>query len=155
VIGLIHFVRVLCGAFLLLNGLNMWFGFLPISHPTEGPAYILMSGLVGSGLFSWVKYIEVIVGIALMLNVFVPLALVLIAPLVVVILYVDFALLGTTQSVIFGVVMLFLWLVPVYGYLSYYLRMLTFRAKPKIVSSKELDGIFSVRHPSEAGDDPI
>ncbi|OYW84980.1 MAG: hypothetical protein B7Z20_09925, partial [Sphingobium sp. 32-64-5] len=84
--------RIFLGLFLLANGLNFWFHWLPISPPQSEAANRLMDGLVFSGLFGVVKYVEILAGIALLANRFVPLALAAMMPLTVVICYVDYVL---------------------------------------------------------------
>lgn len=133
-IKLVHAVRIVLGVFLLLNGLNMWFGFLPISSPSEGPAFELMNGLVLSGLFEFVKIIEIVTGLFLILNIFVPLSLALMAPLVFVIVFTDFILLGTANAIAFGVAMLVLWGIPTWAYLPYFAGLLRMKAQPECVS---------------------
>ena len=55
--------RIFLGLFLLANGLNFWFHWLPITPPDSETATRLMDGLVFSGLFGVVKYVEVITGL--------------------------------------------------------------------------------------------
>lgn len=137
-ITMIHVVRLVLGLFLFLNGVNLWLGIIPIQHPQSGPAYVLMHGLVGSGLFAYVKFVEILTGALLLSNFFVPLALVLVAPLVVVIAYTDMVLLQTPQGFLFGILMVVLWAIPAWGYLPHYLGMLTMKSSPKLVSIDEI-----------------
>lgn len=130
----VHAIRILLGVFLFLNGMNMWLGILPISSPTSGPAFDLMNGLVLSGLFEYVKIIEIVTGLLLMFNIFVPLALALMAPLVFVIAYTDFILLGTPNAIAFGVAMVVLWGIPTWAYLPYFYGLLRMKAQPECVS---------------------
>ena len=98
--------RVFLGLFLLANGLNFWFHWLPITPPDSEAATRLMDGLVFSGLFGVVKYVEVASGVLLLVNRFVPLALAIMLPLSVVIAFVDFVLIGTREAATFAALLL-------------------------------------------------
>ncbi len=71
-LGLIYFAAGLAG---LLNKIPQ--------EPMEGAAALYMSGLGGSYLITLVKLTEVTVGVLLLANRFVPLALLIIAPVVI------------------------------------------------------------------------
>ena len=75
-------LRIFLGLFLLANGLNFWFHWLPITPPDSETATRLMDGLVFSGLFGVVKYVEVLAGVLLLANRFVPLMLVVSFPVI-------------------------------------------------------------------------
>jgi uncharacterized membrane protein YphA (DoxX/SURF4 family) len=78
-----HVARVLMGLIFFVFGLNGFLHFLP-NPPLEGKAMEFIGALIGTGyLFSLVKGVEVVVGALLLTNRFVPLALALIAPIVV------------------------------------------------------------------------
>lgn len=73
--------RFLLGTIFFVFGLNGFFGFLP-APPLEGPAGAFAGALVASGyMFPLIKGTEVLVGLALLANRFVPLALVVLAPI--------------------------------------------------------------------------
>lgn len=75
--------RLLLGVIFFVFGLNGFLGFLP-SPPLEGEAAVFIGGLATAGyMFPLVKGIEVLVGVALLAGRFVPLALVLLAPITV------------------------------------------------------------------------
>lgn len=67
-------VRILFGIFLLIFGLNKFIGFLPMP-PIEGDGGTLMGIYASSGFFTIIGVLEILGGIALLLNKFVPLAL--------------------------------------------------------------------------------
>ena len=75
--------RLLLGAIFTVFGLNGFFHFLP-QPPPSGMAAVFLGGLSASGyMFPLIKGTEVIVGLLLLSNRFVPLALTVLAPVVV------------------------------------------------------------------------
>jgi hypothetical protein len=75
--------RLLLGAIFTLFGLNGFFHFLP-APPPQGLAAAFVGGLASSGyFFPLLKGTEVIAGLLLLGNRFVPLALTVLAPIVV------------------------------------------------------------------------
>lgn len=76
-------LRYLLGTVFFVFGLNGFLHFIPMP-PIEGPAGAFLGALVGTGyLFQLVKAVEVVAGVMLLANRFVPLALTLLAPIVV------------------------------------------------------------------------
>jgi hypothetical protein len=76
-------LRYLVGIIFFVFGLNGFLHFLPMP-PLEGPAGAFLGALVASGyLFQLVKAVEVAAAVMLLANRFVPLALTLLAPIVV------------------------------------------------------------------------
>lgn len=74
--------RVLLGLIFLVFGLNFFFQFLPTPPQTGGAAESFTNGLFLSGyFFTFLKAIEIILGIALLTGAFVPLALVILMPI--------------------------------------------------------------------------
>lgn len=71
--------RVLLGFVLFASGLAGLLNLIP-PQPLEGPGALFMTGLGGSYLITFVKLTEVITGLLLLSNRFVPLALVIAAP---------------------------------------------------------------------------
>ena len=77
-------VRILLGLNFLVFGLNGFFQFIPMEGPSSPNAQAYMSGLIASGYFFPVlKITEVLASICLLFNQFVPLALILLAPITV------------------------------------------------------------------------
>lgn len=75
--------RILLGLIFLVFGLNGFLNFIPVP-PMEGPSAQFLGALAATGyMFPLIKGIEVIVGILLLLNKKVPLALILLAPITV------------------------------------------------------------------------
>ncbi len=76
--------RVLLGFILFASGLAGLLNLIPPPpEPMQGAAALYMSGLGGTYLITLVKLTEVAVGALLLANRFVPLALVIIAPVVI------------------------------------------------------------------------
>ncbi|HYP90289.1 MAG TPA: DoxX family protein [Polyangiaceae bacterium] len=75
--------RLLLGAIFTVFGLNGFFHFLPMPPPS-GLAAAFLGGLAASGyMFPLIKGTEVLMGLLLLSNRFVPLALTILAPIVV------------------------------------------------------------------------
>jgi uncharacterized membrane protein YphA (DoxX/SURF4 family) len=75
--------RLVLGLVFFVFGLNGFLHFLP-QPPLTGPAGAFVGALVGSGyLFPLLKGTEVLAGSLLLANLFVPLALTLLAPIIV------------------------------------------------------------------------
>jgi uncharacterized membrane protein YphA (DoxX/SURF4 family) len=87
-----HIARVLMGIAFLIFGLNGFLNFMPA--PKDMPQDILevMGAMNKAGFFKVVSGVEVLVGVLLLVNRFVPLALALIAPIIVAILTFHIAL---------------------------------------------------------------
>ncbi|WP_336981904.1 hypothetical protein [Altererythrobacter fulvus] len=87
-----HFCRLLFGAWFLFSGL--WHFFWPWLQPMGNTpeAIAFTKALLASGLFDWVKAIEVVTGITLLLNRAMPLTILAIVPLNIVIVYWNVAL---------------------------------------------------------------
>ena len=70
-------------SYFFVFGLNGFFNFIPMPPPPE-PALKFLVALIGTGyLFPLIKGIEVLCGLALLSGLFVPLTLVVLAPIVV------------------------------------------------------------------------
>jgi uncharacterized membrane protein YphA (DoxX/SURF4 family) len=87
-----HIARVLMGIAFLIFGLNGFLNFIPA--PKDMPQDILsvMGAMAKGGFFTVVSAAEVLVAVLLLINRFVPLALALIAPIIVGILTFHIAL---------------------------------------------------------------
>ena len=79
-----HIARYLLGGGFVLIGLNGFLQFLPAPPPPPPPALSFLSALLATGyMIPLLKGIEVIAGVFLLGNRFVPLALALLAPVLV------------------------------------------------------------------------
>jgi len=75
--------RLLLGAAFVLFSANYFVPFLPQPAPPPAEAMAFIGAFVGSGLLTLVKVIELAAGLLLISNRFVPLALALLAPILV------------------------------------------------------------------------
>ena len=100
--------RLLLGLMFTVFGANMWFHFIPIPPPPDGPAKDFMFALYGSGYLDVVKVLEVAGGLLLLSGRFVNLALLLLGPVVVNIALYHFLLVkgGYEMPVVLGVLSL-------------------------------------------------
>src|SRR6202161_2640986 len=99
----IVFIRLYLGAWMLLNGLNHFVPIFP--QPMGGPdrSSQLLVTLIETGLFTLVKSTEIAVGAMLLLDLFVPLALVLAMPVSVVVWYNHAILVGRPFDFTMGI----------------------------------------------------
>ena len=75
--------RILLGGMFVFSGLNGFFNFMPM-EPPQGAAGQFMGGLAAAGyFFPLLKGTETLVGLALLVGRFVPLALTVLAPIMV------------------------------------------------------------------------
>lgn len=122
-------LRILFGAYYLANGLNFFFNFVPLAPPQNEVANVLMSGFIRSGMFELVKIIEVVTGVLLIANLYVPLALICSFPLTVIIAYIDVFILGwELYGWINGGLFFIVHATLLCLYLPYYRSMLVMRA---------------------------
>lgn len=123
--------RVLLGLLFFVFGLNGFLNFIPTPPKDAMPAGLVAfsEAMMKTGyLFQLVKGTEVIVGLLLLLNRFVPLALVVLAPVIVNIVAVHAFL--APSGLVMGVVILALELYLAWAYRSAYRGMLAARATP-------------------------
>lgn len=95
-------LRVFLGLFLIANGLNFWLHFLPLDRPPNDLANQLMDALIATGLIEMVKFVEMGAGLALLANRWVPLAMLVLTPLSVIIVWLDFVLIASPQTIVYG-----------------------------------------------------
>lgn len=102
--------RILLGLGFLVFGLNAFLHFIPGSTtPPPGIAGQFMQAMVASHYAEVVAVFQIVAGVLLLLNLYVPLALVLLGPVLVNILL--FHLLMMPSTILPGVVFTLLWLV--------------------------------------------
>lgn len=123
-----HIARVLLGLVFFVFGLNGFLNFLP-QPPHEGAAAAFLGALAATGyMFPLIKATEVIAGAMLLSNRFVPLALLLLAPIVVNIAAFNVALAGSGYGLVVAIVALGGFLA--WRYRSAWQGVLAVRARP-------------------------
>lgn len=117
--------RILLGALFIVFGANFFFQFLAMPAPEGAAAQAFMGGLFQTGyFFPFMKAVEVIAGLALVTGLFAPLALVVLAPIVLnIVLYHRFLAPGGPLDL----VLLVLLVVAAYGYRNAYRPLLKAR----------------------------
>ena len=116
------------GGWFLFHGLNHWLQFFVQPAGSGQGMHDLISVLIDSGMFNVVKAIEVVAGVMLLANRFVPLAIVIAFPVTVVISYMNFTM-GDRFGVFVGCVSILLNVAMAIGYLDRYLPMLVYDAE--------------------------
>ncbi len=123
--------RVLLGLVFFVFGLNGFLWFIPAPPPDQMPKALVefSTAMMNTGfLFQLVKGTEVAMGLLLLLNRFVPLALVVLAPVIVNIVLVH--LLLAPSGAVMAIVILALELYLAWSYRSAFRPMLAARAVP-------------------------
>ncbi|MGV3554952.1 MAG: hypothetical protein ACO1OD_06820 [Croceibacterium sp.] len=130
---LVHAARVLFGVNFLLNGINWWWKILPypsIGDPPGGPPFV--QAMIDTGfLFDGIKVVEVVTGLAILANRYVPLALAVAFPVTVAAWAVDIGLLGQSlRAQVMGWAVLTMNAFLMLAYFSSYRSMFERRASP-------------------------
>jgi uncharacterized membrane protein YphA (DoxX/SURF4 family) len=123
-------LRILFGLHFLVNGANFFFHFFNVPPPQNPLATEFMKAMVETGVvFTAVKTVEVVAGAALLVNRFVPLALVVALPVSVTVFFIDVFLIGTWfGGWVLGAGTLLLNVVLLLAYLKHYRPMLCAKA---------------------------
>jgi DoxX len=117
--------RLQLGAWMVVNGLNHWLPIFPQPLSSTPKTSLLLVALIESGLFGLVKAVELFGGVLLLLNLYVPLALVLLLPMSIVVYYFNAVLQGRWNEVLYmGTLCLYLNIILMFAYIRYYLPML-------------------------------
>lgn len=120
--------RLLLGLMFLVFGLNGFLNFMPAPKDMPQDIMTVMGAMVNAGYMTVVSATEVIVAVMLLANRFVPLALALLAPIVVGIITFHVAL--APQTIAPGVVVLGMELYLAWAYRSAFRPMLRMRVTP-------------------------
>ncbi len=119
--------RLLLGLLFVTFGLNFFLHFLPQPPSTEAMGKLMGAFFESGYLFQFIKVTEILMGLLLLANLFVPLALVILAPITLNIvaahLFLDPAGIGAAALIL--VLHVFLGV----QYMSYYRTMLTAKAQ--------------------------
>ncbi len=121
-------VRVLLGLMFLVFGLNGFLNFIPTPKDIPQEIMTVMGGLMKAGYMTVVAAAEVIIAVLLLSNRFVPLALAMLAPIVVGILTFHVAM--ELKSIGPGIVVLIMELYLAWAYRGAFRPMLRMRTSP-------------------------
>lgn len=129
--GFYHFVRLFTALWFLYAGLNFFLypdnqrlGLVPASHD-------FTVALISSGLFTWVKAIEVVLGITLLMHRFMPLTILGLVPINFVVVYYNWVLEPHTGTFIAGGLTLAFTVWLAWSWRAYFWPLLTFRGAPQ------------------------
>jgi len=147
------FFRIMLGAWMIVSGsshLLSAFGFAPIFPQPLGnmhPSNVMLVALIEVGLFDIVKTIELVVGLCLVFNIFVPLALAAALPVSYMVFHNSIALnlrYDRICSTYMAVWCLYMNVILLLAYIRYYLPMLRMHAPMgKLDDLKKLPSIFN------------
>lgn len=119
--------RVLLGLTFVVFSLNYFVPFLP-AEPPSAAAMPFVGALLSSGLLTFIKTIELVAGLALLANRGVPLAMAVLAPIIVGINF--FHLVLAPTGVVVGLALVVLEVTLAVGYRSAFAPMLRLRVVP-------------------------
>jgi len=131
-------VRVLLGLMFLVFGLNGFLNFMPAPKDLPPDVITVSTGLMKGGYLSVVAATEVIVALLLLTNRFVPLALALLAPIVVGIITFHVAI--APQTIGPGIVVLVMELYLAWAYRGAFFPMLRAKVSPGPNSCPSIQG---------------
>ncbi len=120
----IYCVQFFFGGWFLYNGLNYFLNFFPQPSGSSPLSHELIKALIDTQMFAVVKGVEVVVGVALLANRFVPLAAVAAFPISIAIGHLNLVANGDTFSVVTCVVVISLNALIAVGHLDRFLPML-------------------------------
>lgn len=125
-----HLSRIIFGGWWLFSGLMhfLWPHLQPMGN--EQPAIDFTRALMASGLFDWIKAIEVVLGLTMLANRAMPLTVLALVPINVVIVYWNFALDEGLVEWTFGAMTVLFNAILAWPFRCYFWRLLTWRARP-------------------------
>jgi uncharacterized membrane protein YphA (DoxX/SURF4 family) len=130
-----HAGRILLGLVFFVFGLNGFLAFIP-QPPHPGASGEFLGALAASGyMFPLIKGTEVIAGLALLSNRFVPLALVVLAPVIVNIVAFHAAL--DPAGIGFSLVIVVVTLFTAWSYRDAFKGVVAFKARPSVTNERE------------------
>ena len=138
---LVYAVQFFFGGWFLAHGLNHWLEFFPRPSGSSPISHELIGALNHSGLFKVVKIIEIITGVLLLANRFVPLAVVAAFPVALSIAHLNLVANRDPTSIVVGIVIMTLLGVIALGHLDKFLPMLVMNnGDPSDLGLKRLFG---------------
>ena len=118
--------RIFLGLIFTVFGLNGFFQFLP-PPPLTDSAQAMMGALMDTGYFMpFLKMVEILSGILLLVNVLAPLAVVILTPVIIQITL--FHLFLAPSGLLIPIILIVLWAILVKGFWFYYEKLFTIKA---------------------------
>lgn len=137
--------RNLLGLMFLIFGLNGFLHFIPAPPPPAGTATQFLSALGASGYMTPVFVLQLAGGVLLLANRFVPLALVLLGPVIVNILLYHALMAPAPANAAPGIVALALWSVVFYSVRSAFAGVFAMKTEPTVEESRRAELVASAR----------
>ncbi|ANP47586.1 hypothetical protein [Candidatus Viadribacter manganicus] len=134
----ILWVRIAFGAHSLISGSNYFFDFLPQPPTGATPIGPFIDEMDATGLFAVIKVVETLVGVCLLTNRFVPIALVAELPISITIFYLSTFVTESPRSVFTGPRELFYNTFLLVSYAGYYVALASALSAPKPLWAKEV-----------------
>ncbi|ANP47587.1 hypothetical protein [Candidatus Viadribacter manganicus] len=135
---LMLWVRVAFAVHSLVSGTNYFFDYLP-PPPTDGtPVGPFIDEMNATGLFAVIKVVETLVGVCLLTNRFVPIALVAELPISITIFYLSTFVDGSPRAIFIGPRELFYNTFLLASYAGYYVAFANVLSAPKPLWAKEV-----------------
>lgn len=121
---LYHISRIIYGGWYLFSGIEYFlpYDLQPLGNTPLGQQFTI--ALIDSGLFAWIKVLEVLIGVLVLADRAMPLVMAASVPLTVVIAYWNFVLEWGVVEVVFGLLTIFFNAVLLWPYRAYFLPML-------------------------------
>jgi uncharacterized membrane protein YphA (DoxX/SURF4 family) len=114
--------RVLLGAIFVFGGSNHLFNFVPAQPLPPGAAGQFLAGMIGTGYLDFIGVMEVVGGLLIIIQQFVPFGLTILGPIVVNILVVEALIMPKALPVAF--VLILLWVVGAWPYRGLFFPLL-------------------------------
>ncbi len=126
---LYHASRIIFGGWWLYSGLMHF--LVPSWQPygQEPAAINFTMAMIDSGLFEWIKVIEVVLGVTMLANRFMPLTIVALTPINIVIVYWNFVLDEGTVEYTFGALSILFNIILAWPFRAYFWPLLLWKAK--------------------------
>ena len=123
-----HIVRTLLGLMFTVFGLNGFLQFMPAPKEMPQPVMNFLGALMSTHMMGFISGVQLLAGVLLLLNLFVPLALTLLAPLLVGILFFHASL--APESIAPGIVVTVMELYLAWAYRGAFRPMLAMKVRP-------------------------
>jgi len=135
---LYHASRVIFGGWWLYSGAMHFIDQAWQPMGQEPGAIAFTQALIDSGLFEWIKLIEILLGITMLANRLMPLTIVALVPINAVIVYWNFVLEVGTVEYVFGALSIFFNAVLAWPWRSYFWPLFTVTGAPDYSSDLRL-----------------